>query len=39
VLPTFVTITAVKNNEGEVINYVATYTDITERKVTEEKNQ
>jgi len=37
VLPTFVTITAVKNNEGEVINYVATYTDITERKVIEEK--
>jgi diguanylate cyclase (GGDEF) domain len=27
----------VKNNEGEVINYVATYTDITERKVIEEK--
>ncbi|MDP1664021.1 MAG: EAL domain-containing protein [Methylobacter sp.] len=37
VLPTFVTITAVKNNGGEVINYVATYTDITERKVIEEK--
>jgi len=37
VLPTFVTITAVKNNDGEVINYVATYTDITERKVIEEK--
>lgn len=37
VLPTFVTITAVKNNSGEVINYVATYTDITERKVIEEK--
>lgn len=35
--PEFVTITAVKNNNGEVINYVATYTDITERKVIEEK--
>ncbi|MGZ8159115.1 MAG: EAL domain-containing protein [Methylobacter sp.] len=35
--PEFVTITAVKNSVGEIINYVATYTDITERKVTEEK--
>ena len=35
--PTFVTITAVKNKAGQVINYVATYTDITERKITEEK--
>ncbi|TAK63341.1 EAL domain-containing protein [Methylobacter sp.] len=35
--PEFVTITAVKNNDGKVINYVATYTDITERKVIEEK--
>lgn len=35
--PEFVTITAVKNNDSEVINYVATYTDITERKVIEEK--
>ena len=37
VYPEFVTITAVKNNGGEIINYVATYTDITERKVIEEK--
>lgn len=35
--PQFVTITAVKNSDGEVINYVANYTDITERKVIEEK--
>ncbi|MFI3155288.1 MAG: EAL domain-containing protein [Methylococcaceae bacterium] len=35
--PEFVTITAVKNKHGEAINYVATYTDITERKVIEEK--
>jgi diguanylate cyclase (GGDEF)-like protein/PAS domain S-box-containing protein len=35
--PQFVTITAVKNNDGRVINYVANYTDITERKVIEEK--
>lgn len=35
--PAFVTITAVKNNQGEAINYVATYTDITERKLIEEK--
>ncbi|HEY8094774.1 MAG TPA: EAL domain-containing protein [Methylobacter sp.] len=35
--PEFVTITAVKNPEGEVINYVANYTDITERKAIEEK--
>jgi diguanylate cyclase (GGDEF)-like protein/PAS domain S-box-containing protein len=37
VQPEFVTITAVKNNRGEVINYVGTYTDITERKAIEEK--
>jgi diguanylate cyclase (GGDEF)-like protein/PAS domain S-box-containing protein len=35
--PEFVTITAVTNNDGEVINYVATYTDITERKIIEDK--
>ncbi|MDZ4221105.1 MAG: EAL domain-containing protein [Methylobacter sp.] len=35
--PTFVTITAVRNKDGQVINYVATYTDITERKITEDK--
>jgi diguanylate cyclase (GGDEF)-like protein/PAS domain S-box-containing protein len=35
--PQFVTITAVKNKHGRVINYVANYTDITERKVIEEK--
>lgn len=37
VRPTFVTITAVKNSDGEMINYVATYTDITERKMMEDK--
>ncbi|MCK9395589.1 MAG: EAL domain-containing protein [Methylobacter sp.] len=35
--PEFVTITAVKNDDGKIINFVATYTDITERKVKEEK--
>lgn len=35
--PQFVTITAVKNNDGDILNYIANYTDITERKVTEEK--
>lgn len=35
--PEFVTITAVRNNDGKIINYVATYTDITDRKITEEK--
>jgi diguanylate cyclase (GGDEF)-like protein/PAS domain S-box-containing protein len=35
--PEFVTITAVKNHDGEIINYVANYTDITERKAIEEK--
>ncbi|MBL6986331.1 MAG: EAL domain-containing protein [Methylobacter sp.] len=35
--PQFVTITAVKNNDGEIFNYVANYTDITERKAIEER--
>lgn len=35
--PALVTITAVNNDDGEIINYIATYTDITERKVIEEK--
>lgn len=37
VRPALVTITAVNNNDGEIINYIATYTDITERKAIEEK--
>ena len=35
--PQYITITAVKNNAAEVTNYVGTYTDISERKMTEEK--
>jgi diguanylate cyclase (GGDEF)-like protein/PAS domain S-box-containing protein len=35
--PALVTITAVNNDHGEIINYIATYTDITERKAIEEK--
>jgi diguanylate cyclase (GGDEF)-like protein/PAS domain S-box-containing protein len=35
--PQFVTITAVYDENGQVINYVANYTDITERKVIEDK--
>jgi diguanylate cyclase (GGDEF)-like protein/PAS domain S-box-containing protein len=36
IYPQYLTITAVKNGAGVVTNYVATFTDITERKVTEE---
>jgi diguanylate cyclase (GGDEF)-like protein/PAS domain S-box-containing protein len=35
--PHFITITAVKNKNQETINYVGTYTDISERKSIEEK--
>ncbi len=33
--PEYLTITAVKNYDGEITNYVATFNDITERKQTE----
>lgn len=39
VYPQHLTITAVKNLEGVVINYVATITDITARKAAEDKIQ
>ena len=35
VFPEWITITSVRNPEGEVTNYVATFTDITERKAAE----
>jgi len=35
VYPTWLTITAVKDSEGNVTNYVGTHTDITERKAAE----
>ena len=35
VFPEWITITSVKNPEGQVTNYVATFTDITERKAAE----
>lgn len=35
--PKWLTISAVKNRDGKVTNYVGTYTDITERKLAEEK--
>ena len=35
VFPVWITITSVRNPEGEVTNYVATFTDITERKAAE----
>jgi diguanylate cyclase (GGDEF)-like protein/PAS domain S-box-containing protein len=34
--PHWVTITSVKDNKGSITNHVGTYTDITERKQTEE---
>jgi diguanylate cyclase (GGDEF)-like protein/PAS domain S-box-containing protein len=37
IYPEWLTITAVKGNQGKVTNYVATLTDITERKTTEER--
>ena len=38
-LPVWLTITAVKSEAGEVSNYVATFTDITARKVAEDELQ
>ena len=35
VFPEWITITSVRNPEGKVTNYVATFTDITERKAAE----
>lgn len=35
--PHWMTITSVKDNTGQLINYVGTYTDITERKRAEEE--
>jgi PAS domain S-box-containing protein len=35
--PQYITITAVKNKDGKLINYVATYTDIAERKQLEQQ--
>ena len=37
IYPESLTITAVKNEQGEVTNYVATLNDITERKYSEDK--
>lgn len=37
VYPEWLTITAVKNTSGKVVNYVATMLDITQRKATEAK--
>ncbi|MFZ6746015.1 EAL domain-containing protein [Undibacterium sp. JH2W] len=37
VYPEWLTITAVKNSSGKVVNYVATMLDITQRKATEAK--
>ncbi len=37
VFPEWLTITAVKNGEGPVTHYVATFSDITDRKADEEK--
>lgn len=36
IYPEWLTITAVRDNRGEITHYVATFTDITERKATEE---
>lgn len=35
--PEYINITAVKNNEGSITNYVATLNDITERKLAEQE--
>ncbi|WP_050463680.1 bifunctional diguanylate cyclase/phosphodiesterase [Herbaspirillum autotrophicum] len=37
VYPIWLTISAVKNDEGVVVNYVGTHHDITDRKIAEEK--
>ncbi|TRZ97221.1 MAG: EAL domain-containing protein [Rhodocyclaceae bacterium] len=39
VYPKWLTITAVKSADGTVINYVSTHTDITERKLADDKIQ
>lgn len=36
IYPEWLTITAVRDNRGEITHYVATFTDITERKATED---
>lgn len=37
IYPKFITITAVRDNEGRLSNYVAAFTDISQRKQTEEE--
>ena len=39
VFPEWLTISAVRDDQGRVINYVASFTDISERKIAEQKIQ